>query len=432
MWWCVASTLLACGPPDAGSELDGGVTDGGADAVPMLDEALPCSPTPDTGVAEGDDLVRVTLSDPRAVCNDGTPAVMYVRRAASPDQEDRWVFHLQGGGACGGPDCAARWCGRNSKMTTAGAPSSMGGVGLMRRGPENALGDANQVFLYYCSSDNWAGRAPDAVVAAEGDVPRFRLHFQGDAIVDAALDALEEGASSDDGAVTLPALGGGGTALWTGTSGGCQGVANTADRFAARMRALGVSPALVCDANFGPTDSELPAGAALDALLAGRRARFDLTERYSNTNHDESCVAMHPTDPWRCEWSGYVLANHVTEAPLFLRMSLADRAISDSYVAAGFDLDAFATGVQSALSTAAAGGGLESTARPISVYGPGCEQHVGLTNDDWFFSASMTADGAEVTFHDAVVRWLAGDDVAVVDTVPPTISTCAPVTDQTD
>ena len=81
-------TLLACGPsspPDAGSEPDGGVTDGGADAVPMLDEALPCTPTPDTGVAEGDDLVRVTLSDPRAVCNDGTPAVMYVRRAASPD-----------------------------------------------------------------------------------------------------------------------------------------------------------------------------------------------------------------------------------------------------------------------------------------------------------------------------------------------------------
>lgn len=441
-WFSLALLLVACdssGGGDAGPGADTGVdvdatarSDGGGGVVALLDEALPCSPGPSSGVDEGTDLVRVTLSDPDAVCNDGSPAVIYVRPAGDAAAEDRWVFHLQGGGGCGGTNCAARWCGRNAKMTTRGAPNAMRASGIMRRDPGNRLGDANQVFLYYCSSDNWAGRAADAVIPAEGDTPAFRLHFRGDAIVDAALTALEAGVTSDDGAVTMPRLGGGGSALWTGTSGGCLGVVNTGDRFAVRMRDLGVAPALVCDANFGPTEEGLPAGVALDAHFASVQARHELFVRHANPNLDASCVAMHPSDPWRCAWGGYVMANHITEAPLFIRMSLADRAIRAAYVESGFTITEFAEGVRTGLLGAAAGGGLEPPPRPIGVYGPGCEQHVGLTNSDWFFDATVTEAGAEVSFHDALVAWLGGADVSVVDTMPPTRSTCAALTDETD
>lgn len=439
---CLLSTGAGCGDDPKGSEADtiGDVSDASSSdsedtSIPsalFIREAFDCTPRPGTGVDVGTDLKKVTLTAPEAICNDGSPAVMYVRAAATPAAANDWVFHLQGGGSCGGSDCAVRWCERNEKMTSTATPAGMKGKGIMRRGPQNELGDANQVFLYYCSSDNWAGTSRDAVVGPQGETDAFRLHFMGDAIIEAALGALEDGVSSDDGTQTLPALGGNGRALWTGTSGGCQGVANTADRFAARVGGLGLSPWIVCDANFGPVVEDLPPGAALDALIAQRQLRYSLSTAHANPSRDDSCEAAHGDDPWVCEWSGYVLGNHITAAPLFVRMSLGDNTISDGYLDVGFDLADFASGVRSALLRAAAGGGLETPARSIAVYGPGCTQHVGLTNDDWFFEASIEVSGTALTFHDALVAWLDGATVVAVDTAPPTLSTCATVTDETD
>lgn len=420
--------------PDAASDSisNGDMSDVRPPMVPAIREALSCSPRPGTGVDAGTDLMKVTLGAPDAICNDGSPAVMYVRAAATAEAANDWVFHLQGGGTCVGADCADRWCDRNEKMTSTATPPGMTGKGIMRRSPRNALGDANQVFLYYCSSDNWAGTARDAEVVADPPGNGFRLDFLGAAIVDSALSALEAGVSSDDGTVILPALGGAGRAIWTGTSAGCQGVANTADRFAVRAEALGLTPWVVCDANTGPVAADLPPGDALDAVLVRRQERFALSSAHANPSRDESCVAEQAENPWLCEWSGHVLANHVTEAPLFLRMSLADGTISDGYLAAGFTIAEFATGVRSALLRAATGEGLEAPAQPIAVYGPGCTQHVGLTNDAWFFDATIDVDGTPLSLHDAIVEWLDGGTVTAVDTAPPTLSTCVATTDDAD
>src|SRR3954471_4212683 len=52
------------------------------------------------------ELRKIVINSPGAVCNDGTPAVMYVRAAApgasEPDgsSANRWVIHLEGGGSC--------------------------------------------------------------------------------------------------------------------------------------------------------------------------------------------------------------------------------------------------------------------------------------------------------------------------------------------
>jgi len=321
-------------------------------------------------------------------------------------------------------------------MTSTATPAGMIGKGIMRRDlgedPLNELGDANQVFLYYCSSDNWAGENSDAVIPATDDTPAFRLHFRGEAIYNTALDALEAGVTSDDGTVMMPRFEGDGYALWTGTSGGCQGVANTADRFAARAIAQGFSPHIVCDANFGANPDVLPEGPERDAFLEARLRRYELTSQYSNAKRDESCMAALGDMPYLCEHSGYVLANHVVGAPLFARMDLGDPVIGGGYESAGFSALQFAQGVRASLLQAAAGESTETPPRPISVYGPACRQHVGLMNTDWFFRTTVNVDGDLLTFHDAVVAWLGGRDVVAVDTVPPTLSTCSETTDETD
>ena len=302
----------------------------------------------------------------------------------------------------------------------------------MSRNDKNMLGNANQVFMYYCSSDNWAGQSDDVVIPAGDANPDFRLHFRGETIQNAVIDALIAGVTSDDGTATMPRFEGEGFALWTGTSGGCQGVANTADRFAVRAADQGLSPYIVCDANFGPSPDDLPAGEALNAFVADRANRFEISSTYAMPLRDQSCMAQLADDPTLCELSGYVLANHVVGAPLFVRMDLGDQSIGESYFSAGFSLEEYARGVRTALLSAAAGEGVEAAPRPISVYGPACGQHVGLTNDDWFLEASITVDDVEVTFHDALVAWTQGRDVVAVDTAPPSLSTCRTTTDDRD
>ena len=115
---------------DAGVTVDGG--NGSPDAidpasVPLVGEVL----TPDTcpadsnrpgsGITPGNDLHRVTLDEyPEAVCNDGSPAIAYIRRAATPAAESTWVIFLQFGGACQSWEiCRDRWCSYNTSYDAA-------------------------------------------------------------------------------------------------------------------------------------------------------------------------------------------------------------------------------------------------------------------------------------------------------------------------
>src|SRR5688500_17576817 len=152
--WFALCLLAACGgdddggsPADAGPGVDGssatpdgaagpdaapGAPDGGAPA-PFLTEVTCDDPgDPGTGIGAGAALPKVTLDDyPDAVCNDGSPGVMYVRAASAPEFATRWVFHFQGGGGCGADfqTCKDRWCSANNgagqhrpRMTSASTP----------------------------------------------------------------------------------------------------------------------------------------------------------------------------------------------------------------------------------------------------------------------------------------------------------------------
>jgi hypothetical protein len=133
-------------------------------------------------VPRGTDLVKVELQSPEAVCNDGSKAVMYVRRSAAGARDplgvvdNKWIIHLQEGGLCKDyASCLERWCGTGfydaSKMTSKYAPGTMGGKGIFAREAANPFGNYNQVYVYYCSSDTWIGRKSDAV---QGEPDRGR------------------------------------------------------------------------------------------------------------------------------------------------------------------------------------------------------------------------------------------------------------------
>ena len=136
----------------------------------------------------GSDLKLLTLSSPTAVCNDGSPAIAYVRAAADENRRNRWVFHLQGGGGCSNhEECKDRWCGDQgvydaAKMSSRWARTQIGSPGLFKREAGNPPGQWNQVFVYYCTSDNWLGQETIDLVGENGDT--YSLHARGHDILE--------------------------------------------------------------------------------------------------------------------------------------------------------------------------------------------------------------------------------------------------------
>lgn len=294
----------------------------------------------------GQDLHRVTLDTPDAVCNDGSPGVFFVR-PAPPDSPaaNRWVLYLQGGGGCGTfADCLERWCGRQSaaynesKMSSIYTPNTIGGTGIFRREEiadvENAFGEFNQVFLYYCTSDSWSGRNSDAVLTDPTDPDRkYSLHFHGHDIVRATIARLFDGGMlSDDGVVVMPSIGDAELVLVTGFSAGSGGVSHNGDWIASQLEPQGTTVRLVRDSSFFPPPESHsdPAEAARIAELLRADYEYAWEVRHGpdlqNSFVDESArAALEGTeDEWRLGDKSYISHNHIT-TPSFVRIDLLDR-----------------------------------------------------------------------------------------------------------
>lgn len=392
--------------------------------VPLVSEVLDCVDDPGSAVDEGSEFKKLTLSDENAICNDGSQAVMYVRRAATIAGEQNWSVNLQGGGSCLGEDCGTRWCsGGGERMSTAGTPQGSDFEGLFSREDRNLRPDANQVFVYYCSSDNFAGRRSNVVVPETSNSPEFRIHFQGASILEAAMDALELGAISDDQTVILPPLGGAGSFTISGTSAGCAAVANQGDRLSERAKALGHSTQLICDGNFPPDAQFLPDDSRKDELIAALESNWEKRNENHDRLRDESCVAIQTETPWRCDLASYVLANHITESPVFIRMDLGDATVFKNFSTAGYTETEFARGVREGLLSASEGAGLEQPASIPAVYGPACRRHVSLFSNA-YFNTTVAKGSINISLNEAIDSFANGTAMALVDTVPPTLSSC--------
>lgn len=443
-----------------------GVTAAGG--LPTLPEAFGRGTPGAGGVAQGTGLLRIDIDAsryPEARCADGSGAVIYARRARTEAHRDDWIVYLQGGGSCdSGEDCHARWLGRDgnfgaNKLSSRFAPA--GGIaagGLANPDARNPFGGWNHVFVYYCSSDGWAGTAAGVATSAvhEGVAVAYRLDLLGARIVDAVFDTLRGGAAYADPAgrrVPMPSLDEARTVLFAGSSAGGSGARTHADRVGALLRATNrrctaarcdLAYAAVIDASYGlasePLDHEgsRACGSALaDACTyetAMRRRWLGVVRDFRRGVADESCVAHHAAsgDEWRCADGAHVLQHHVA-TPFFVRADLQDALVMGNTVEAGYryegvPLDRHLYGrleeiqLLELASLAArseeprAAGPLE----PPGVFGPQCGDHETLRTNDATFGRAIVANGVRHTLPQVLARWLAGaGTTSVVETYDP-------------
>lgn len=130
--WLLAGPVCAFGRGARDTDRDGGtppapdsgtLADGGA-AAPLLGDAFDCGKATAVGGLAGSSrasaLERRQVdvgAFPDALCDDGTPALFYVRPASASAGQNRWIIQLLGIGACSSPAvCAKRWCPRGQRV----------------------------------------------------------------------------------------------------------------------------------------------------------------------------------------------------------------------------------------------------------------------------------------------------------------------------
>jgi hypothetical protein len=276
--------LLAASSPLACSGDTAAAVDGGAGPQPGGDGGtLPGEPAVGCVDSATDGALQIPAVYERrtvanaaarnAICNDGSPAVYYVRRGAGCGAK-RWIVALEGGGSCNTVDeCRARAVALKSSKN---APDTMTFGGILSEDPKinPDFFSANAAFINYCSSDNWVGERP-ASAASDG------LAFRGHDIFQAVLEDLEQSALT--GATPLKDSA---ELLLVGSSAGGLGVLGNADALAARYPALRVralaDAGWVANINSFGSATQPPAPSS---------SEFDARFVYWNATPDASCAA---------------------------------------------------------------------------------------------------------------------------------------------
>eukprot|EP01088_Endostelium_zonatum_P009046 TRINITY_DN22231_c0_g1_i1.p1 TRINITY_DN22231_c0_g1~~TRINITY_DN22231_c0_g1_i1.p1 ORF type:complete len:371 (-),score=78.18 TRINITY_DN22231_c0_g1_i1:38-1150(-) len=137
-------------------------------------------------LSSGEPMKLIHLTDPEAICNDGSPAAYYYR----PGDPDRWNIHQQGGAWCWDEQtCMQRWHDSPNLMSSKHWASNLTIGGLFSQDQHNNPDwyRATKVFIAYCSSDSFAGDRPASPMT-------YHFHFKGKAILRAVIhDLLAKG-----------------------------------------------------------------------------------------------------------------------------------------------------------------------------------------------------------------------------------------------
>lgn len=479
---CTSDTSTS---PDSGSHstppLDSAETGGAPDPtvpeppVPMVSEVLAdCEEAGVfSGLAAGTEFEKHELDltrFPNALCNDGTPGVLYFRPAPPEGQRDRWLIQMSGGGTCSdGDDCARRWCSVSTNngaydMSTKYGPAGSRGTGVLEPQPAagaNDYADANLVFLRYCTSDFWMGTLRDQVLDGHHPVTdeaiRYRIHFLGSEMLFAMVDALrQDGVPAlvhSDG-TALPDLDDAADVVFAGSMAGGEGLTVQLDRLRAHLESHQTTGALrvagLMDSAFSPALDGLDYSVSTfcadrvpkdericsyQELIEGLRIPIDTL--YGAIGED-SCTAWHaahaPETEWQCHDQGHLVRHHVT-TPLMVRQGLTDGHRSEHYVnSSQFGID----GVPMTLADFAnltraqleALGSLASTAEEGAdliaapgVFGPHCSTTDTLTDTTQTFQTVIASNGDQRLF-DVLARWRDGGADPIVVSQDPTDSTC--------
>lgn len=417
-----------------------------------------------TGAIPDPPFLRRTINTtayPEALCNDGSPAVFYLRPAqALPNNppSSRWFIFFDGGGSCGdADDCfLGRWCSGSSRVfDVAGKMSSRGAWAAIESprgifdptpgpgGVVNGIAHANQVFVLYCSSDTWIGSSVHQGLSTSTGVG-YDIQFRGEAIVNAVIDTLLSGPTGADPGTehvydeNLPSLADATFVLLGAESAGGNGLRHHIDRLHERIdKAVcpqaedacpldlrGVIDAAVPPALWDPgIDWSDPASAAdyRDYLLTQMEPRVRTFWGADDSALDESCLdpvhsAAHVADgglhPQVCYDTTYTLEKHIT-TPMFVRQDINDLLargkydtwnlfpVGGTYMAAQYDL-------LDNLGSSPLEAGFASFDR--GVFGNKCDEHVTIQRSRLYFRSRVSGSTYPTAFpfHRLLVNWLGG------------------------
>jgi hypothetical protein len=401
---------------------------------------------------------------PDARCNDGSPAVLYVRPANAAVAGNpivmpttKWLVFFDGGGGCqSADDCLwTRWCSGSGRVAPgiidrAGKMSSLGAIPAMRspggilRNPappgREYFEEYNQVWVHYCSSDNGIGSDDKLAIAPvsqpAGALVTYDIAFQGEAIVNAAIDTLVRGNATPDAAAKeyygtrLPDLHDATEVLIGGESAGAGLVRHHLDRLRTWLEkeVPGVVVRGVLDAGFTPDKADA-ATITWPATTPTSYADY-LVNVYEpivrsfwgadDSALDQSCLdpawtADHMlvgSHPQVCYDTTYTQLNHVT-TPAFVRMDIDDPLGQQQYTYYGLypsqDDYWFAQYAQLQLyaTYGPASGGLEPPDEAPGVQGPHCRRHVAVQTNDGFYRHTVTNPAVVgLSFYELLVNWL--------------------------
>ena len=399
---------------------------------PITDEVTPCP----AGATDCLQKVMIdTTAYPDARCNDGSPAVMYVR---TNPESSHWLIHLQAGGDCNSYDsCYQRWCGLDaysaSKMSTWHTPEAMAATGIFQDDPSNMFRTWNVVYGYYCSSDNWRGTAGEKGFLSyrpwQGLVGLSVL-FNGYAIVDAMFGTLQSGGvvtTASGSEMDLPDLDQASQVVFSGSSAGSIGVRFLADDYATRLRTSNpdVDFRIVLDSANKP--GEAWASDALDGTcdstveeryvdVADIDAQSAADDTIFGAVPDASCLAAHATDPQRCSNPGHVALFHVT-TPMFLRQGLLEKLGDDNDDnVPDVDVELWKDATRDLLylygDTAYTDPVTGETREPFTIepgwFGSDCSTHVAIENSRFFDEEVIFNGGAQYNYETVLSGWVRG------------------------
>jgi len=264
------------------------------------------------GLLDAKELVRYSLDVP---CNDGTQAVYYFR-AGEGSGAKRWVIRLQGGGWCwdigscqGRQQSSPYWTSSKYCPTAVNDTQDISGVphgGILSSDPtiNPDFYNANQVYLWYCSSDSHSGNR-----TASPETNNW--HFRGKDIVAAMIGHLINQQN--------PSITGASEILLTGDSAG--GVATLSNVEYIRELLGSIVDTAVYRAY-------VDAGWFLDVAPYQGGFSFQMCAKslYQNLHvvYDKACMAAYKGQEWHCFHAQYVVP--YIKTPLLFHEFLIDSA----------------------------------------------------------------------------------------------------------
>lgn len=253
-------------------------------------------------------MIKTTVANAEArnaVCNDGTPAIYYIRRGVGEGMK-RWLIHLQGGGYCYDPaSCKARGGQEANLMTTKNTPNNRPGNGIFSpSGSDNKyFATYNEIYIAYCSSDLWSGNQAASVNTDQ-------LQFRGASIVHAVIEDLSDSSITSD-----PNLSAATEIIFSGTSAGGVGVLVHLDWIAEKFPNANVHG--INDAGF------IIDTAPYDPKIVPVSQVAQLAYTYWNASVDASCAAAYQGKEGLCYLGQHAYPQIST--PLFVQLSQADK-----------------------------------------------------------------------------------------------------------